>query len=208
MHTRHIIWAPSCWLRWVYLNLCIPYLCNMIFAPCVYGGLHICFIYRNKRIFDIDFWINSRVTSDLRRYDTHETSLHYDGCNCLIASRSHLTTAHNISDTWFQISIVLAPAITSYWDHIVHAPSQWETMLQCNVGSHLMGAYTKLSLNSRLLMTGKLCQSRHFLWCDWAPFYWHGLTLISAWISNHMPSKVWNGITYPSLNFNGCTVEV
>ena len=35
----------------------------------------------------------------------------------------------------------------------------------------------------------------------------HGLTLIPAWISNHMPSKVWDEITYPFLNFNGVTVE-
>ena len=42
----------------------------------------------------------------------------------------------------------------------------------------------------------------------WAHFYKHGLTLIPAWISNHTPSNVWDGITYPFLNFNGCTVEV
>ena len=42
----------------------------------------------------------------------------------------------------------------------------------------------------------------------WGPFYKHGLTLILAWISNHMPSKMWDEITYPFLNFNGCTVEV
>ena len=36
------------------------------------------------------------------------------------------------------------------------------------------------------------------------PFYKHGLTLLPAWISNHMPSE----ITYPFLNCNGCTVEV
>ena len=36
----------------------------------------------------------------------------------------------------------------------------------------------------------------------------HGLTLIPAWISNDMLSKVWDEITYPFLNFNGCTVEV
>ena len=36
----------------------------------------------------------------------------------------------------------------------------------------------------------------------------HGLTLIPAWISNYMPGKVWGEITYPFLNFNGCTVEV
>ena len=40
------------------------------------------------------------------------------------------------------------------------------------------------------------------------PFYEHGLTLIPAWISNHMPSKVWDDITYPFLNINGATVEV
>ena len=36
----------------------------------------------------------------------------------------------------------------------------------------------------------------------------HGLTLIPAWIRNHTPSKVWDEITYPFLNFNGTTVEV
>ena len=39
-------------------------------------------------------------------------------------------------------------------------------------------------------------------------FYLHGLTLIPAWISNHIHYKVWDEITYPFLNFNGCTVEV
>ena len=32
--------------------------------------------------------------------------------------------------------------------------------------------------------------------------------LIPAWISNHMPNKVWDKITYPFPNFNGCTVVV
>ena len=30
---------------------------------------------------------------------------------------------------------------------------------------------------------------------SWGPFYKHGLTLIPAWVSNHMPSEVWDGIT-------------
>ena len=33
---------------------------------------------------------------------------------------------------------------------------------------------------------------------DWLP----------AWTNNHMPSKVWNEITYPFPNFSGCTMEV
>ena len=42
----------------------------------------------------------------------------------------------------------------------------------------------------------------------WGSFYQHGLTLISAWISNYIHYKVWDGIIYPFRNFNGCTVEV
>ena len=41
-----------------------------------------------------------------------------------------------------------------------------------------------------------------------APFYWHGLTLISAWISNYIHYKMWDEIIYPFLNFNGATVEI
>ena len=36
----------------------------------------------------------------------------------------------------------------------------------------------------------------------------YGLTLIPARINKHMPNKVWYEITYPSLTFNGCPVEV
>ena len=41
----------------------------------------------------------------------------------------------------------------------------------------------------------------------WGPFYLHGLTLILAWISNHMPNKVWEEITYPFPKFNVVTIE-
>ena len=40
---------------------------------------------------------------------------------------------------------------------------------------------------------------------SWCPFYWHGLTLIPAWISNDNPAIVWDEIIYPFTNFNGCT---
>ena len=36
----------------------------------------------------------------------------------------------------------------------------------------------------------------------WGSFYKDGLTLILIWISNHMPSKVWDEITYPFPKFN------
>ena len=39
-----------------------------------------------------------------------------------------------------------------------------------------------------------------------APLTW--FNLIPACTTNYMPSNVWDEITYPFLNFNGCTVEV
>ena len=36
----------------------------------------------------------------------------------------------------------------------------------------------------------------------------YGLTFITAWINNHMHTKVWNEITYSFPNFKGSTVEV
>ena len=31
---------------------------------------------------------------------------------------------------------------------------------------------------------------------SWGPFYWHELTLITAWISNYIHYKMWDDITY------------
>ena len=42
----------------------------------------------------------------------------------------------------------------------------------------------------------------------WASFYYYGLTLIPAWISNYVHFKMWDEITYPFLNFNGTTIKV
>ena len=39
-------------------------------------------------------------------------------------------------------------------------------------------------------------------------FTWHGTILISAWIKNHMPSKICNVITYPFPNLSGGAAEV
>ena len=65
----------------------------------------------------------------------------------------------------------------------------------------------------------------HIVYCSWAARLWFWsyhkstsdgqelapwpvLTLIPAWISNHMPSGVLGEITYPFPNFNVYTVEV
>ena len=42
----------------------------------------------------------------------------------------------------------------------------------------------------------------------WDPFYWHGFTLLSAWISNYIHYKMWDEITHPFPNFNSANVEV
>ena len=43
---------------------------------------------------------------------------------------------------------------------------------------------------------------------SWNPLYQHGLIFIPPRINHHMPCKVWDEITYPITNFNGCTVDV
>ena len=35
------------------------------------------------------------------------------------------------------------------------------------------------------------------------PFYWHGFSF-----NQSMPNNMWDEITYPFPNFNGCTAEV
>ena len=67
-----------------------------------------------------------------------------------------------------------------------------------------------------VIMSGDDLSPRHCLNQGWLtlmahvhtindPFYWHGLTLIPAWISNHIQCKMGDDITYPFSNFNGCS---
>ena len=42
-------------------------------------------------------------------------------------------------------------------DHFVYAPSQWETMLLCNIGFHWLGAYAKWSLILHQIYTCFCC---------------------------------------------------
>ena len=39
-----------------------------------------------------------------------------------------------------------------------------------------------------------------------ASFYWHGLTLIPAWISNYIHYKVWDESIFPFPKFNSSTI--
>ena len=74
--------------------------------------------------------------------------------------------------------------------------------------------------NTILLFDRKTCDRQLIIACNMsspitlsfvdirAPFYWHGLTSISACISNYIHYNVWDEIIYPYLKVNGCTVEV
>ena len=57
-------------------------------------------------------------------------------------------------------------------------------------------------------LSSYLMTAIHSSWSFSGPFYWHGLTLIPAWITNCIHDKVWDEITHPFLKFNGATVEV
>ena len=56
----------------------------------------------------------------------------------------------------------------------------------------------------RQLQDSRMIRAIQWLLMTWGPFYWHGLTSITAWISNRIPNKVYE-INYPFLNFNSCT---
>ena len=60
---------------------------------------------------------------------------------------------------------------------------------------------TSLSVASILLC-------RHYLYIHQGPFFLYGITLISAWINNHKPSKIWDQITYLFPKCNAYTIEI
>ena len=60
--------------------------------------------------------------------------------------------------------------------------------------------YHSISNSSMMLMKES---SQVIIYC---PVYYHGLTLISGWINNHMSCKLWDEIINPFPN--SCTVEV
>ena len=72
----------------------------------------------------------------------------------------------------------------------------------------MISALLSLGEEKPLATSGFLSGYLRYVETNLGPFYWHGLTLIPAWISNHIHPKVWAEITYPFLNFNSVTVEV
>ena len=68
--------------------------------------------------------------------------------------------------------------------------------------------YRLSSLRRTLLMQADPVTSSRWFQVACGPFYWNGLTLILAWISNCIHYIMWDEIIYPFLNLNGATVEV
>ena len=57
-------------------------------------------------------------------------------------------------------------------------------------------------------LTSKVVVNYVFLLWTEAPFPSMGLLFIQPWIINYILYIVWDEITYPFLNFNGCTVQL
>ena len=55
-----------------------------------------------------------------------------------------------------------------YRVHSVHTPSQWETMLLCNIVPHWLGACTKWSLHCNTMNFLQDSHKRHPIACLWA----------------------------------------
>ena len=71
---------------------------------------------------------------------------------------------------------------------------------------------TKLSFKPILFVTTyetSICENSIDIWMLFMGNSWpHGLTFISAWMSNYIHYKMWDEITYPFPNFNGATFAV
>ena len=119
--------------------------------------------------------------------------------------------------TWSPMStpkkaIKLTPSLTlSFLHSFTHSFSQsinqsvnQSTNQPTNQSIHL-SINSIISINSVTQMIK--AELKNLLAMIWGLFYWHGSISITAWISNHMPGKVWDEITYPFQKFSGCTVQ-
>ena len=72
----------------------------------------------------------------------------------------------------------------------------------------LIFTWTENTLNSQ---SYGLHHAYSVTWRDkrsWDPFYKHGLTLTTVWITNFIHHNVWDEITFPYPKSNGATIEV
>ena len=89
------------------------------------------------------------------------------------------------------------PLIMEYW---VKRPAR-QPITNLGVWSLPNSNFQLLGMTQNVCLVFVLCKS-----CT-ETVKFLGLPLLT-WICNNLPGKVWDEITYPFLNFNGCTVEV
>ena len=87
-----------------------------------------------------------------------------------------------------------------YWT--VHVSKGESTVLFKCVNPYYIGKSRGWCKNVK--GSNEKCSTSHELCTRYA----HCRLLLWSWISNHMHTQVWDEITYPFPNFNGCTVEV
>ena len=121
---------------------------------------------------------------------------------------------HRQSDCFFRLTI-----------NITKAPHNWLFVRESSSDPHKVSDLEGASVLRACAIKMSSAKSGHVsagfrvsgVWHDiwkFAPFF-HQWSLLLTWITlnssmddNHMPSKVWDEITYPFPNFNGCTVEL
>ena len=96
--------------------------------------------------------------------------------------------------------------ISLHWDDLRTVIFNMSILWSCIYNQLMIEENKKKSHNCRSPPHSTTSSPTSFNSCR--PFYQHGLTLIPAWINNHIHYKEWDEITYPFLNFNGVTVEV
>ena len=120
--------------------------------------------------------------------------------NCLFPQHIPCANLSLTDSDWTKMSAI-------FWKHFQMHFSQWKfcMLIQFPVNKDAFDSIGSCKgFVPKRQQTNARNNNRH----SWGPFYYHGLTLIPAWISNYIHCKVWDEITYPFLNFNGCTVEV
>ena len=75
-----------------------------------------------------------------------------------------------------------------YRDHFVYAPSQWQTILHCNVVCHWLGAYTKRSLGVDFFAFSEVWNTKVFPCLHDVLCKLHQCVLFSDTIYFHLPS--------------------
>ena len=121
----------------------------------------------------------------------------------VVTNFTHATTA---ALSWHVQNFVTITSWKCEWEQkqiSVEFELRWRNR-SWNDPRHLMRR--KKSLSDEAISAKRQHEKPHDT--TWGSFYYHELTLIPAWISNHMPSKVYEEITYPFPNFNSVTIEV